>query len=61
MGLYLDALTFLVSGACALAMKVPSMAVDVEINIRTVMRNLKADLQYLVDSPILRSLVIEAE
>ena len=55
---YLDALTFLLSAACILAMRVPSYAVDEKTNIKVVMRNLKAGLQYMFDSQILRSLVI---
>jgi len=55
---YLDALTFLVSAACILPMRVPSFVVDEDTNVKVVVRNLKAGLKYLVDSPILRSLVI---
>jgi CRP-like cAMP-binding protein/Na+/melibiose symporter-like transporter len=55
---YLDGLTFLISSACIMFVGVASLEVDDRTTVKVVMRNLKAGGQFLLDTPILRSLLI---
>jgi CRP-like cAMP-binding protein/predicted MFS family arabinose efflux permease len=55
---YLDGLSFLVSAVCiALIRIVPFVAVD-RTSVATIVRDLRAGARFLIDSPVLRSLLI---
>jgi MFS family permease len=53
---YLDALTFLISTACIFLIRIKPLQVDDEGGVALVIRNLRAGLRQLFDTPILRSL-----
>ena len=53
---YLDALSFLLSGACVFMIQIKSISVEDTATPAVVIRNLRAGIQFLFDSPILRSL-----
>lgn len=55
---YLDGLTFFISGACILFVRVPKLVVEGKTNVQTVARNLKAGVRFLLETPVLRSLLI---
>jgi DHA3 family macrolide efflux protein-like MFS transporter len=55
---YLDAISFIISGACIFLIRVPSLGVAEEASVRMVVRNLKAGARTLIDTPILRSLFL---
>jgi len=55
---YLDALSFILSAGCILLIQVAPLPVDEQTNVATVVRNLRAGLRFLFDTPILRSLFI---
>ena len=55
---YLDGLTFLISAAAIMAIRLPHVAVEGETNVATVVRNLGAGARFLFGTPILRSLFI---
>ena len=55
---YLDALSFILSAGCILLIQVAPLPVNEQTNVATVVRNLRAGLRFLFDTPILRSLFI---
>ncbi len=55
---YLDAASFLVSAGLILFIKVAPPPVSEKTSVATVVRNLRAGLRFVVDTPILRSLFI---
>jgi CRP-like cAMP-binding protein/sugar phosphate permease len=55
---YADAVTFLISAACVLAVRVQPMVVDEVTSVRAVVRNLRAGVSMLFGTPILRSTLI---
>ena len=55
---YLDALSFLFSGACILLIRVQPTAAQDRVSVATVLRNLRGGMQHLFQTPILRSLFI---
>jgi MFS family permease len=55
---YLDAFSFIVSAALILLTKIPRLEVTSDTSLRAVAINLKAGLQYVRDTKILRSLII---
>jgi CRP-like cAMP-binding protein/sugar phosphate permease len=57
---YLDALTFVVSMACIIMIRVKHIPADESASVKMVVRNLKAGMQHLINTPILRSLFLVA-
>jgi DHA3 family macrolide efflux protein-like MFS transporter len=55
---YLDGLSFAISALCILFVAVPPLHVEGETDIATVVHNLKDGARHLLDTPILRSLLI---
>jgi CRP-like cAMP-binding protein len=55
---YLDGISFALSAACILFVVVPPLVVEGATNISTVVRNLRDGARHLLDTPILRSLLI---
>ena len=55
---YLDALSFLVSAACILLVRIALLKVEGQTNVATVVRNLRAGVRFLFDTSILRSLFL---
>ena len=55
---YLDGLTFALSAACIVFVSVRPLIVEGVTNVSTVVRNLKDGARHLLDTPILRSLLI---
>lgn len=55
---YLDGISFGLSAACILFVAVPPLVVEGSTTISTVVRNLKDGARHLLDTPILRSLLI---
>ena len=55
---YADAVTFLISAACVLAVKVQPMVVEETTSVRAVVQNLRAGVSMLLGTPILRSTLI---
>ena len=55
---YLDALSFLASAACILLIRIARSRTEGETNVATVVRNLRAGARFLVNTPILRSLLL---
>ena len=55
---YLDGVSFALSAACLLFVAVPPLIVEGATNVATIVRNLKDGARHLLDSSILRSLLI---
>lgn len=55
---YLDGLSFLLSAVCVAFVAVPKLAVEGSTSIRAVVDNLRDGARHLLDTPILRSLLI---
>jgi DHA3 family macrolide efflux protein-like MFS transporter len=55
---YLDAVSFLVSVACIGLIRVKPVEVEGDTNVATIVRNLRAGADFLLDSSILRSLFL---
>ena len=55
---YVDALTFLLSAACVIAVKIAPMVSDEATSVRAVVQNLRAGVSMLLGTPILRSTLI---
>ena len=55
---YVDALTFLVSGACIFRVRIAPLVVEEMTSIGAVVQNLRAGVSMLVGTPILRSTLI---
>jgi CRP-like cAMP-binding protein len=55
---YLDALTFLVSGALIAFIKIPTLAADLETSLASVVHNLQTGLKFIYSSPSLRSMFL---
>lgn len=55
---YLDALSFLVSSVCIWQIRVAPLALDERTTIAAVLRNLRAGVHFLVDTPSLRSMFL---
>jgi DHA3 family macrolide efflux protein-like MFS transporter len=55
---YLDGISFLISGACVAFVAIPRLKVEGSTNIRAVLDNLRDGARHLLDTPILRSLLI---
>jgi CRP-like cAMP-binding protein/sugar phosphate permease len=55
---YADAVTFLISAACVLAVKIAPNVVDEATSVRAVVQNLRAGVSMLFGTPILRSTLI---
>lgn len=55
---YIDGVTFLVSALCIMGLRLAPFKVEEETSIKTVVHNLRAGLQYTVDSPVLRAVLI---
>ena len=55
---YLDGISFALSAACLLSVAVPRLIVEGETNVATVVRNLKDGARHLLNTSILRSLLI---
>ena len=55
---YLDAATFLFSGLCILAVNVPKLTVEGRTTVAAVLRNLRGGIAAIVETPILRSLLM---
>jgi DHA3 family macrolide efflux protein-like MFS transporter len=53
---YLDALSFLLSAACVFMIQIKPIVVEENATPAVVLRNLRAGIRFLFDSPILRSL-----
>jgi MFS family permease len=52
---YLDAVSFLLSALCVFFVPIAKLAVEGETDVATIVRNLKAGAQFIVDSAVLRS------
>jgi MFS family permease len=55
---YLDALTFVFSAACVLLIRIAPLKVEGETNVATILRNLRAGVNVILDTPSLRSLFL---
>jgi DHA3 family macrolide efflux protein-like MFS transporter len=55
---YIDALTFLFSAACIAFISIPKLKVEGKTSVSTVVTNLKAGARFLLNTPILRSLLL---
>jgi MFS family permease len=55
---YLDAVSFLVSATCIAFIRVKPVEVEGDTNVATIVRNLRAGANFLLDSSILRSLFL---
>jgi CRP-like cAMP-binding protein/sugar phosphate permease len=55
---YIDSLTFLISAFCLLFIYLAPLKVEGRTNVATVVRNLQAGARFLLDTPILRSLLL---
>jgi MFS transporter, DHA3 family, macrolide efflux protein len=55
---YLDALSFLFSALCILFIRIKPLEVQETTTVRTVIRNLRAGMSFLFNTPILRSLFL---
>lgn len=53
---FLDALSFLISGLCILLIRFKPFKVEGETSVKVVIRNLKGGMQFLFNTPVLRSL-----
>ncbi|MEI7990301.1 MAG: MFS transporter [Chloroflexota bacterium] len=57
---YLDAVSFLISAACILFLRIRKLEVQEKTSVQIVVNNLKSGLQYLFKSPALRSVFLLA-
>jgi len=55
---YIDALTFLISAGCILALRIPPFTADGSTTVAVVLRNLRAGASFLFNTPSLRSLFL---
>lgn len=55
---YIDALTFVVSGLLISRVKIASLEITEDTNIRNVLNNLQAGVRYLFDNQVLRSIFV---
>jgi CRP-like cAMP-binding protein/sugar phosphate permease len=55
---YLDGLTFILSALCIVAVRISPLEVEGETTIRTISKNLRAGMSFLVNNTLLRSLLM---
>ncbi len=55
---YIDALTFFLSAACIFMVNVPSLEIAEDTTATAVIENLKGGIRFIMDTPILRSLLL---
>ncbi len=55
---YVDSLTFFISALCILMVKIPPFKTEEDTTATAVVQNLKAGIKFILDAPILRSLLM---